>query len=211
MSSLPMLMRSWWILALRGAIAVLFGLFALATPGVTLLSLIAVFAVYALLAGAVAIAGALRNRRGAADWWLLLLMGLVSVGAGVLAARHPALTVLALLIVIGVNAIVTGVLDLALAVRLRKVIGGEWLLILSAATAIVFGLLILAYPGAGALVLVWLIGAYALLTGLLYLALAYRAYSFAAPRPAAQGGAAPEAAPKAERRVAERRMKPAAC
>jgi len=174
MDSLPMLTRSWWILALRGALAVLFGVLALAMPDVTLLSLIALFAIYAVLAGAVAIAGAIRSRRTSRDWWILLLLGVVSIGAGLLAALRPGLTALALVIVIAVNALLNGALDIALAVRLRKFIEGEWLLMLSAATSIAFGLLILLYPGAGALALVWIIGVYALLLGALYLTLAYR-------------------------------------
>jgi uncharacterized membrane protein HdeD (DUF308 family) len=172
MHSIPMLMRSWWILSMRGAVGVLFGVLAFAMPDVTLLSLIALFAIYAVLAGTVAVVGALRNRRSASDWWILLLLGLVGLAAGVLAALRPALTAFALVIVIGVNALIAGALEIALAINLRKFIEGEWLLILSAVTSIAFGLLILAYPGAGALV--WLIGAYALLTGALYLALALR-------------------------------------
>lgn len=169
-----MLMRSWWVLAMRGAVGVLFGVLAFAMPDVTLLALMALFAIYAVLAGTVAVAGAMRNRRRANDWWVLLLLGLVGIGAGVLAALRPALTALALVIVIGVNALITGVLEIALAINLRKFIEGEWLLILGAVTSIAFGLLILAFPGAGSLALVWIIGAYALLTGALYLALALR-------------------------------------
>lgn len=175
MNAVPMLVRSWWILALRGAFALLFGILALAVPGVTLLSLLALFSAYALLAGAVSVAGAWRNRHGARDWWVLLLLGAASIAAGALAIAYPALTALALVLIIGANALVTGALDIVLALRLRQFIGDEWLLIVSAATSIVFGLLIIAYPGAGALALVWLIGAYALLTGSLYLVLAYRA------------------------------------
>lgn len=226
MNTMPMLMRSWWILALRGAIGVLFGVFALTMPGLTLLSLIAVFAVYALLAGMVAMAGAVSNRKTAKDWWVMLLMGIVSIVAGVLATLRPGLTALALVLVIGVNALLTGLLEVVLAIRLRKIIHGEWLLILSAATAIVFGLLILAYPGAGALALVWMIAVYALLTGVLYLALAYRAYAGKQRRPTlvqspAPPGSASSASsgagraisggawPKVERRSGERRMHPA--
>ncbi|MEC5162388.1 MULTISPECIES: HdeD family acid-resistance protein [unclassified Janthinobacterium] len=209
MVSVSTLMQSWWISALRGAIAVFLGLFALAMPGVTLISLIAVFAVYATLAGTVAVVGALRNRRSAGDWWILLLLGIVSIVAGLLAALRPAVTVLALVLVIGVNALVSGVLDIALAVRLRKSIRGEWLLVLGAVTSIVFGLLIVAYPGAGALAMVWMIGAYALLTGTLYLALAYRVYADRTRGPAA----APQPRqpiPRRERRASERRMRSAA-
>lgn len=213
MSTMPMLMRSWWILALRGAIAVLFGVFALTMPGLTLLSLIAVFAVYALLTGAVALVGAVDNRKTAKDWWVMLLIGIVSIVAGVLATLHPALTALALVLVIGVNALITGLLEIVLAIRLRKTIHGEWMLILSAATAIVFGLLILAYPDAGALALVWMIAVYALLSGALYLALAYRARAGKLRRPTlvetAPGSKSGGGWSKAERRSGDRRMHPA--
>lgn len=190
MDSLPMLTRSWWILALRGALAVLFGILALAMPDVTLLSLIVLFAVYAVLAGSVAVAGAIRSRRTSRDWWILLLLGIVSLAAGLLAALRPGLTALALVILIAVNALLNGALDIALAVRLRKFIKGEWLLMLSAATSIAFGLLLLIYPGAGALALVWIIGVYALLIGALYLALAYRGRRTAGGAPQPIDGAA---------------------
>ncbi|CDG82073.1 putative membrane protein [Janthinobacterium agaricidamnosum NBRC 102515 = DSM 9628] len=205
-SAIHMLMRSWWILALRGLVAVLFGIAALALPAVTLLSLIAVFAVYALLAGTVSVVGALGNRQRSDDWWILLALGVCSLVAGVLAAMYPALTGLALVLVIGINALVTGALDIVLALRLRKAMRGESLLIVSAAVSLLFGFLVLAYPAAGALVLVWLIGGYALLTGALYLVLAYRVYRGNARRPRLvadlmQGGARKGV----ERRVAERR------
>ncbi|HAT32962.1 MAG TPA: hypothetical protein DCW29_19590 [Janthinobacterium sp.] len=193
-------MRSWWILALRGAIALLFGIFALAMPGLTLFSLIAIFAIYALLVGAVSVIGALRNWRSE-GWWALLLLGLVSLAAGVLATMRPTLTALALVIVIGVNALVTGALDIFLAAKLRHVMRDEWLLILSAVVSIAFGALIIAYPGAGALALVWLIGVYALLTGVLYLVLAFRANSKRRLTPVA-----PDGRPRLERRTGERRM-----
>src|SRR5471032_2084689 len=154
MTAMPMLLRSWWILALRGVLAVLFGLFALAMPGVTLLMVIALFAVYALLAGAVSVVGAIRNRHHAADWWLLLLLGAVSMAAGALASLHPLLTVLALVLVIGVNALAGGVLDLVLALRLRRHLhGGEWALIVSAVASIVFGAVVVTLPELGALAL----------------------------------------------------------
>lgn len=206
MSSVPMLLRSWWILALRGVLAVLFALLALAMPGVTLLTVIALFAVYALLAGAVSVVGAIRNRHHASDWWVLLLLGAVTMTAGVLASLHPVLTVLALVLVIGVNALATGVLDLVLALRLRRELhGGEWGLMLSAVAAIVFGAVVVALPELGALVLVWLISVYALVTGLLTLSLAYHAYTLHAEKRLA-GVYGRSGGP--DRRVRERRASP---
>lgn len=177
-TALPLLMRSWWILALRGVIAVVFGLFALMLPGLTLLALIALFSVYALLAGGVAVAGALRNRKHASDWGLVLALGLVSIVAGVLAAIRPALTALVLVVVIGLNAIITGLIDVVLAARLRNHLHrSAWLLLFSALASILFGAILLALPDVGALALVWLISIYAIVVGVLYLAMAYRAYA----------------------------------
>jgi uncharacterized membrane protein HdeD (DUF308 family) len=168
------LLRSWWILALRGVIAILFGVLALMWPGLTLLALVSLFAAYALLTGAISVFGAIRNRKRDDEWWLLLLMGLVGIGAGVIALIHPALTTLVLVLVIAANALVTGVLDIAAAMRLRKAIRGEWLLVLSGIASIVFGVLAFLFPTAGALALVWMISVYAIITGVLLLAVAFR-------------------------------------
>jgi uncharacterized membrane protein HdeD (DUF308 family) len=169
-----MLSRSWGTLALRGVIAILFGVLALIWPDLTLLALAALFAAYALLTGAVLAIGAVKNRKSSEDWWLLLLIGLVSLGAGAIAVVHPALTALVLVLVMGANALITGVLDIATAIRLRKIIRNEWLLILSGVASIVFGVLVFLFPDAGALALVWLISLYALVTGILIMALAFR-------------------------------------
>jgi uncharacterized membrane protein HdeD (DUF308 family) len=169
------LLRNWWMLALRGGIAVAFGLLALLLPGLTLLSLIALFAVYALFGGAVWAFGAVRNRTTDDHWWVLLMGGLAGIGAGLIALAHPALTALVLILLIGANALVTGVLDIVIAVRLRRRIRGELLLVLNGLASILFGAVVFLYPlGAGALALVWLVALYAIATGLLLLALAWR-------------------------------------
>jgi uncharacterized membrane protein HdeD (DUF308 family) len=193
------LVRSWWILALRGVIAIVFGVLAVSWPGITLMALVALFAVYALLSGAVSVIGAVRNRSRDDNWWLLLLVGLVSIGAGVVAIVHPGLTALVLVLVMGANALVTGVLDIAAAIRLRKSMRGEWLMILNGVASIVFGILVFLFPGAGALALVWLISLYALITGVLMLALSLRLRTKATP-----------SAGEADRRVTpDRRVSPA--
>ena len=114
-----LLLQSWWMLALRGAIALLFGVLALVWPGLTLLWLVALFAAYALLGGVVSIIGAVSNRQSDEAWWLILLLGLVSIGAGVSAIVYPGLTALVLVLVMGANALVTGVLDIATAIADR--------------------------------------------------------------------------------------------
>jgi uncharacterized membrane protein HdeD (DUF308 family) len=174
-----LLARSWWMLALRGVIALLFGILALMWPGITLLWLVLLFAAYALLSGVVSVAGAVTNRKVDKQWWMILLLGLVGIAAGILAVVYPGLTALALVLLMGANAVVTGVLDIAVAARLRKARRNEWLLILTGVVSIVFGVLVLLFPGAGALALVWLISTYAIFIGILLLALAFRAQVWA--------------------------------
>jgi len=166
--------QPWGIPALRGIIAIAFGVLAALSPGITLLSLVALFAAYALLGGAVSIFGAVKSRRAGEEWWIPLLLGLVSIGAGIVAVVHPGLTALIFVLLIGANALVTGVLDIVAAIRLRKQIKGEWMLALSGLMSVVFGALVFLFPGAGAVALVWLISLYALFTGFLLLGLAFR-------------------------------------
>jgi uncharacterized membrane protein HdeD (DUF308 family) len=170
-----LLEQSWWMLAIRGAIAILFGILALIWPGLTLLWLVILFAAYAFVSGGAAVYGAWKHRARDDNWWLILLLGLVSLGAGVIAVFHPGLTALVLVLLMGANALATGVLDIAIAIRLRKVIEGEWLLILAGLLSVAFGVLVFLFPGAGALALVWLISLYAMATGILLLVLAFRA------------------------------------
>lgn len=167
--------RSWWVLALRGAFGILFGVLALMWPQLTLLTLVALFAAYALLGGMTAIVGALRNRKQDDDWWVMLLLGIVSVGAGVIAFVNPEATALVLVLLIGANALVTGVLDIVSAIRLRKTIAGEWMLALSGLASLAFGALVFFVPAAGALATVWLISLYAFVSGALLLVVAFRA------------------------------------
>ena len=181
------LARSWWHLALRGAAAVIFGLLALVWPGLTLLFLVALFAAYALVSGAAEVVGALRSR-GEAGWWLVLVLGLVSVAAGVLALLYPGITALVLVVIMGVNAIFAGVLDISMAVRLRREIRGEWLLGLAGLVSILFGVFVLVFPGAGALALIWLIAFYAIATGVLLVALALRLRRYGHAERAPQAG-----------------------
>lgn len=221
----PMLFRSWWILAWRGVLALLFGVLALLMPGPTVLSLVLLFAAYALLAGIVYLVGAVRNRRHATgshapDWWLLLMLGVVSVVAGLLAVMRPGLAALALVLIVGVNALITGVLDIVLAVRLRgHARPGVWLLLAGGIASIIFGTILIALPTVGALALVWLIGAYAIVAGILYMVMAFRSYEkepkqVAADATAGQGVPAREGATirkdaVGERRLGERRLTPA--
>ena len=159
--------RAWWMLILRGTVALLFGTLALFWPGLTLLLLIALFSVYAIASGVVAIVAAIRYRATHASRWVPLLLGICSVGAGVIAALVPGITALVLVAVIGANAIITGVLDLIAATRLHRRLRNAWMLVVTGVLSVLFGIFVLLFPGAGALALVWLIAVYALFTGAL--------------------------------------------
>ena len=167
-------LRAWWVPALRGVLGIAFAVLAIAWPGLTLLSLVALFAAYAILAGIASLAGALRHRAGGDLRWDAVILGLVSIGAGLVAAYHPAATALLLVLIMGANALVVGVLDILAAIRLRRTIAGEWLLALAGLASIVFGALVFARPGAGALALVWLVSLYSFVTGALLLGLGLR-------------------------------------
>jgi uncharacterized membrane protein HdeD (DUF308 family) len=194
-------LRSWWVPALRGIFAVLFGVLALMWPGLTLLSLVGLFAAWAFLSGIASVVGAIQHRNVDEDWWLPLLLGLVSIGAAVVAFVNPFLTMLVLVMVIGANALVSGVLDIVAAVRLRKEIRGEWLLALAGIVSIAFGAIVFLYPLASAVAMVWVVSIYAIVSGALLLSLAIRARTLA---PRGHTG------PLGERRVLpDRRMRPA--
>jgi uncharacterized membrane protein HdeD (DUF308 family) len=171
---LTIITENWWLHTLRGLLAIAFGLVALIWPGLTLGVLVILFGVYVILEGVLAIAAALR-RRGERSWWVLLLEGIAGIGAGLVAFIWPTLTAIVLLIFIAIWAIVTGVLEIAGAVQLRKEMAGEWLLGLAGVISILIGILLLTNPGAGAVALVWLIGIYAILFGSLLAYVGFRA------------------------------------
>lgn len=174
------LLRSWWLLALRGMLAILFGATAILWPAMTLVTLAALFAASALLAGALWIFGAIRHRQADSHWWALLLLGAFSVAAGVVASLYPGLSAIVLILLVGANALVSGVLDIVVALRVRNFIRNDLLLVLTGVASVLFGLFVLLFPtGAGALALAWMIGLYAIITGAMLLALALQVRAWA--------------------------------
>jgi uncharacterized membrane protein HdeD (DUF308 family) len=175
---LETLTRYWWIVALRGAAAVLFGLMALVWPGITLFALVLLFGAYAVVDGGFTLVAAL-GRQGQVEATggsraLLIAQGIAGILIGVLAFVWPGITALALLWVIAAWAVVTGVLEIAAAVRLRRELRREWLLALSGTLSVLFGILLVGWPAAGALTLVVLIGVAAIVFGAALLALGLR-------------------------------------
>src|SRR6266851_5447504 len=164
--------RRWWLVALRGLAAIVFGILAFIWPGVTLSVLVLLFGVYAIVDGVHALYTAARS--GGKQIWAPLLEGIVGIVAGLVAFFLPGLTALTLLFVIAAWAILTGITEVIAAVRLRQVIQNEWALILAGVLSVLFGLLLVVQPGAGILAVVWLVGIYAVIFGIALLALAWR-------------------------------------
>lgn len=172
------LSRSWWLLVLRGLAALTFGILTWVLPGISLASLVLLFGAYAMADGILCLWTAFAGPKNHESWWLLLVIGLVGIGVGILTFAAPGVTALGLLIYIAAWAIATGVLAIVAAIRLRREIEGEWALVLAGLASVVFGVLIMANPGAGALALLWLIGSYAIVFGVLLLVLAFKARRF---------------------------------
>ena len=169
---LPALAQNWWVFLVRGLVAIVFGLVALAWPGATLVTLVLFYGVFALIDGVFAVIAAVRGKGAKGSRWWLSFVGLLGIVAGLVTYFSPGLTALALLVVIGIWALMYGVVEIVGAIRLRKEIDNEWMLIIHGALAAAFGVLVLVRPGAGALALIWLIGSFAILSGVLLIAFA---------------------------------------
>jgi len=178
------LFHSWWVLLLRGIIAIAFGLLTWFQPGISLAALVLLFGAYVLADGILGVWTALAGRKQHEDWWVLLLWGLMGIGVGILALLAPGITALALLFYIAVWAIATGALEIVAAIRLRKTIKGEWWLILGGLASIVLGVWLMARPGVGILALLWLVATYAIFFGVLMVILAFKVRAFGKSSPA---------------------------
>ena len=165
---------SWWALTVRGVAALVFGVLAVLWPELSLLVLVLLFGAFTFVDGMCALILALQRRHATARWWAPALQGLAGVLIGVLTFLWPGLTGLALLYLIAAWALITGVLEIVVAVWLRKVITGEWLLGLSGALSVLFAVLLVLFPSSGALTVVWLIAAYAIAAGITLVVLGLR-------------------------------------
>jgi uncharacterized membrane protein HdeD (DUF308 family) len=160
---------NWWVLLLRGIAAVLFGFLAFVWPELTLAALVFLFGAYALVDGVTALFVGGRARA----WWMVFT-GVLGVIAGVLTFIFPGITAFWLLILISSWAIVRGLFEIVTAMRLRKELTNEWMLILGGIISIIFGVLLVLNPAAGALAVVWLIGVFALVFGIMIIVLSFR-------------------------------------
>jgi uncharacterized membrane protein HdeD (DUF308 family) len=173
-SALPVETGHWWALALRGAVAILFGIAAFLRPDIALEALILLFGAYALVDGVFSIVGVFGGTRMGTPRWLLFVEGVVGVLVGLIAFMLPGLTAVALLYLVAAWAVITGIAEAATAIRLRQEIQGEWALILGGALSVLFGIILAVLPAVGILSLIWLIGFYAVAFGVLLLITAFR-------------------------------------
>lgn len=166
------LAQNWWTLALRGLAAVIFGILAYVWPDITFTVLVLFFGAYALWDGMFALIGAFRtsgDRR-----WMLILGGLVGIAAGIVTFVWPGAATLAILTIIAAWAIVTGIFEIIAAIRLREEIEGEWLMLFSGLLSVLFGIALVIWPVAGLVAVTWMIGAYAILFGIVLIVLGFR-------------------------------------
>jgi uncharacterized membrane protein HdeD (DUF308 family) len=167
------LAKNWWMVLLRGVCAIVFGVLSFVWPGVTLLTLVILYGAYALADGVFAIAAAIMGGTPAPRWWLVVV-GLLGIAVGIMTFAWPGITALVLLLFIAGWAIATGVLQIVGAIALRKEIDNEWLLIACGALSVLFGLVLVAQPGVGALALLYVIGAFAIVYGILLVSFSLR-------------------------------------
>lgn len=168
------LAQSWGWIVLRGVAAILFGVLSFAWPGLTLTALVIVWGAYALADGLLALVAAFKIKDSGKPMWSLVVVGLLGLAAGLVTFIRPGMTALVLLAFIAGWALATGIFQVATAIRLRKWIENEWLMIVSGLLSIGFGVIMLMRPGAGALAVVWIIGWYATLFGVLLVMLGFR-------------------------------------
>lgn len=182
--TLHVLAARWWLVLLRGIVAILFGVLAFAWPGLTILTLVVFYGAFAVADGILAIGGAIAGKGPTAARWWLVLSGVLGLAVGAIAFVAPGVVAVALLIFIAAWSIALGVMQIVAAIQLRKEIEHEWLLILSGLVSVLFGGILLFQPVAGALAVVWMIAAYAIVSGIVYIAWSFRLRAWHAKRTA---------------------------
>ena len=175
------LVQYWWVLAVRGLAAIIFGILALFAPGITFAMLVMFFGAFALVDGVFTLIAAIRRSSGE-QWWVLLLQAIAGIAFGIIALAAPIATAIALIFLIAAWCIVTGVLEVLVAIRLRKEIEGEWLLAASGVLSILLGIALAVLPGPGLVAITWMIGAYAIAVGVILITLGFKLRKLAHPQ-----------------------------
>jgi uncharacterized membrane protein HdeD (DUF308 family) len=174
------LRRYWWLFLIRGLFGLALGVVALVFPGATLAVAVIFIGAYLIVDGVVTVAKAIQVFRSDAHWWVLLLEGILSIAVGLAIFAWPGLSILSLAYLVGYWAIISGVLAIVTAVRLRKHVGGEWFYLLFGVVSVIFGGFVLFAPATGLVYLVLMISIYGFVIGVTMIALAFRARSLPA-------------------------------
>ena len=174
LTAITQLSRDWWHFAVRGVLAIVFGILALVWPKSAITALVLLFGVFALVDGIIAVLSGIQLRESFKYWWALLLEGLAGIIIGVLTFIWPNVAALALLYFIASWAILTGIFEIVAALEFRNLIPGEWATFLGGVLSILLGILLFAFPKAGALGMVWAIGLYAIAAGITEIIIAFR-------------------------------------
>jgi len=175
------LKRHWWVPVIRGIAAIVFGIIAFVYPGLTVATLVLFFGAWVLIDGIFRVVGAIGHRASDPDWGWHIVIGIIGIIVGLLTFHAPQITALALVIYIAAWALMIGASEIALAVKLRREIKGEWFLILMGLASIVFAILLLWNPVAGAAAVIWLIAWYAVVLGVLAIFFGFRLRSLRTP------------------------------
>lgn len=166
--------RSWWSLIIRGIVAVIFGLVALTGPVKTLDFLITLFGIFVLVVGLVAAIGAIMHRKESENWWLVLIPGVAGVVIGIISIAMPEITRTVVIYLIAIWALVSGLGQIYSATKIRKDVEGEWIPILIGVISVVLGIILFAMPREAATTVMWLVGLFVLVLGVLWLIMGLR-------------------------------------
>jgi uncharacterized membrane protein HdeD (DUF308 family) len=168
------LARRWWLLLLRGIAAIAFGVLAFTWPGLTLVTLVLLYGAFAIVDGVIALAAAFSGGAKPVPSWWLIIVGLLSIAAGIVMFMWPGISAIMLVLFIGGWALIHGIFEIIGAIQLRNEIDNEWTLILGGLVSVIFGGFVLISPGAGALGLIWAIAAYSIVFGILFIGFSLR-------------------------------------
>lgn len=171
---LSILLRSWWVLVLRGLFAIMFGLIAIIWPDITVFVIVTIFGAFLMLDGLIEIWVGFLGRGQDDDWWTDALLGVLAVLAGIAVIAWPDITAVGLMIFIGAMMVVYGAMMIYQAIKLRADITNEWLLVANGALSLVLGLVFIIFPGAGAVSLIWLVALYIILFGVLLIMMGWK-------------------------------------
>ena len=177
--------RNWWAVLIRGIVAIIFGILAFIWPGATILAIGILFGAYAFVDGIFSIVATVRAAEAKERWWPFLIEGIVGIVIAAITFYDIRITLFALYLTIAAWALITGIFEIIAAIQLRKMIPNEFWLILGGIASIAFGVLMIVYPMAGALALIWLIASYAIIFGIIMVAFALRLRSHIQTPPAA--------------------------